>query len=188
MARAAGARLVMGIGNHTHPASRHSVGLMVLDRLAARFQAPWEHRRDCKGHVATIRKPGLRLVLLRSKVLTNESGKCASAALRALRAKPHDLCVVHDDLQRNLGKLSWKAGGSANGHNGIKSVTRHAGTDVYERLRVGIGPRPHSRSHDAVSRFVLGDFDNDELGPLEVVLERSCDMLVDAFKEKSGSD
>ena len=173
-------RLVMGVGNYTHPACRHSVGIMVLERLAARFGQSWVARRDCKGHVATISAPDLRLVLLRPKVLVNESGKGAHAAMRALAASPADLCIVHDDLQRRLGKLSWKHGGSANGHNGIKSIARHAGTSDFARLRVGIG-RPASRSHDDVSRYVLADFASAELGPLDAALERGCDMLVEAF-------
>jgi len=87
----------------------------------------------------------------------NESGKAVSRAVRTFSIPPIDVLVVHDDLQRELGKVSRKLGGSANGHNGLTSISECLGTYKYRRLRVGIG-RPHSRDPDAVAEYVLGKF------------------------------
>lgn len=82
---------------------------------------------------------------------------------RDLGISATNILVIHDDMERDLGKLSFKNEGSANGHNGIKSCVKALGTQHFRRLRVGIG-RPEDRSPKIVSSFVLGRFK-----PLEVI-------------------
>ncbi|RIA93107.1 peptidyl-tRNA hydrolase [Glomus cerebriforme] len=94
----------------------------------------------------------------------NVSGKSVSKAARELGFSHSDIIITHDDMQRELGKISIKNGGSANGHNGIKSVIEHLKTDEFRRLRIGIGRPPNDdRTHDTVSNFVLSRVPPDEM-------------------------
>lgn len=86
--------------------------------------------------------------------------------MNELSIPPSNIYVFHDDLQRPLGKLSLKTGGSANGHNGVKSVMEKLGTDAFRRVRIGIG-RPEDRSPDVVADFVLSKFTSSEVANLE---------------------
>lgn len=95
---------------------------------------------------------------------------------RDLGISATDILVIHDDMERDLGKLSFKNEGSANGHNGIKSCVKALGTQHFRRLRVGIG-RPEDRSPKIVSNFVLGRFK-----PLEVV------KLEELVYQKAGDE
>ncbi|CAB4489454.1 uncharacterized protein OCT59_011137 [Rhizophagus irregularis] len=114
-------------------------------------------------------KPGfvpLKLTLMKPLLFMNVSGKSVSKASRELGFSHSNIIIIHDDMQRELGKLSIKNGGSANGHNGIKSVIDHLKTDEFLRLRIGIGRPPSEiddRSHDIVSNFVLSRIPPDEM-------------------------
>ncbi|CAG8538608.1 8516_t:CDS:2, partial [Cetraspora pellucida] len=99
-----------------------------------------------------------------SKML--ESGKSVSKVVKELGLSPNDIIVVHDDMQRDLGKISIKNGGSANGHNGIKSVIDALKTNQFRRMRIGIGRPPKDiddRSHDVISSYVLARITSKEM-------------------------
>ncbi|KAJ1950753.1 hypothetical protein IWQ62_006518 [Dispira parvispora] len=105
----------------------------------------------------------------------NESGRSVTRALREFHVPREHLMVVHDDMQRELGKISPKNGGSANGHNGIKSIIDCIQTNDFHRLRIGIGrPADDTRAQDKVSDFVLGKFTRAELEILAMVTYPRC--------------
>ncbi|CAG8721749.1 15500_t:CDS:2, partial [Dentiscutata erythropus] len=108
----------------------------------------------------------LEITLMKPLLLMNVSGKSVFKAIRELKLSPADIIVVHDDMQRELGKISLKEGGSANGHNGIKSVIDALKTNQFRRMRIGIGRPPKEiddRSHDVISSYVLARITNSEM-------------------------
>jgi len=112
----------------------------------------------------------LDITLLKPKLLMNVCGPSIAKAVNELKIPLSNVYVIHDDLQRPLGKVSLKNGGSANGHNGIKSVAKHLRTDEFKRLRIGIGRPPKEvddRSFDIVADYVLGKLTDQEMKVLQ---------------------
>ncbi|CAG8533342.1 3286_t:CDS:2 [Acaulospora morrowiae] len=108
----------------------------------------------------------LEITLMKPLLLMNVSGKSVFKAVKELGLSPSNVIVIHDDMQREIGKISLKNGGSANGHNGIKSVIESLRTDSFRRLRVGIGRPPQNiddRSHEIISKWVLARIPNKEM-------------------------
>jgi len=96
----------------------------------------------------------------------NDSGRPISIALKQLQLAPDAIVVVHDDLEREFGKVAVKEGGSAGGHNGVRSTIASLQTPAFRRLRIGIG-RP---AHGDVAAYVLAPFSSDELHQLETTV------------------
>jgi PTH1 family peptidyl-tRNA hydrolase len=163
-----GKLLVVGLGNWGSIRSRHSVGAAVVRRLAESRGLQWRRAKD-----AQVASDG-ELVLVEPRLFMNVNGKCLTPSLLrdelglpSLRDALPRLVLVQDDLERAVGKLSVKEGGSAGGHNGVRSVIAQAGgVDVFRRLRVGIG-RPEGGAA-YVAQYVLEDFSRDELSKLDL--------------------
>ena len=169
--------LVVGLGNHVMLKTRHSVGMILCDSLASKYAASWSYERKFKGYTATIDVNGYNVLLMKSKLPMNINGKSVIKAVKEYGLNSKNLVVLHDDMERSLGKLSWKFDGSAGGHNGVKSVIVNLKTDKFMRLRFGIG-RPASR--DNVVDYVLTNFTEDE----KVILERTLPTCVESISEK----
>lgn len=151
--------------------SRHNVGSDALIRVAQAANLQWTTMRDISCYVAVDH--ALQVTYLRPKSAMNDSGKPVRKALQHFRATAAECLVVHDDLERAVGKVSVKAGGGAAGHNGIRSITQCLGTESFPRLRVGIG-RPADRSQ--VANFVLESFTPDESEVLRTTLAPPHDV------------
>ncbi|KAJ1983172.1 hypothetical protein H4R33_004855 [Dimargaris cristalligena] len=116
-----------------------------------------------------------QITLLKPKLLMNISGKSVARAAKEYGVSIDNILIVHDDMQRDIGKVALKEGGSANGHNGIKSAIDHLGTSNFRRLRIGIGrPPDDNRSNDLVARFVLSKFTPVESEKLEQLTYKYC--------------
>ncbi|KAG0292149.1 peptidyl-tRNA hydrolase protein 1 [Linnemannia gamsii] len=122
----------------------------------------------------------LTITLLKPLQLMNISGTSVSKAAKDLGIPAQDILVIHDDMERDIGKLSFKSEGSANGHNGIKSCVKALGTAHFRRLRVGIGRPPVSdRSPKVVAGFVMGRFKPLEVEKLEeLVYDKAGDEII----------
>ena len=120
---------------------------------------------------------GKKIILVEPRLFMNESGKAAKECCKKFNVKPVQLLVVHDDIDRALGKVSVKYGGSAQGQNGVKSVIGFLGCDSFTRIRVGIG-RPAQRDH--VSNYVLENFEYEEKDkiPFEKVIRKIENICV----------
>ncbi|KAI8373786.1 peptidyl-tRNA hydrolase [Blakeslea trispora] len=171
--------LLVGLGNKPLPNTRHNVGMMALDAIARSLQLTWSHYPSWKSDVTETRiwhqsnneTQEYIVTLLKPRKLMNVSGSCVAQAVKDLSFLPENIHVFHDDMQRDLGKVSLKASGSANGHNGIKSVIDHLKTHQFNRVRIGIGrPPADDRSQSVVSDFVLGQFTSVELDKLETLV------------------
>ncbi len=157
--------LIIGLGNpgRQYEDTRHNVGFMVLDRLALAAGTPFASVPKWQCHTAKLPDGAL---LLKPQTFMNLSGQAVGKVARFHKWEPGELLVVYDDVSLPLGTLRFREKGSAGGHNGIKSMIQHLGTDEFPRLKLGIGgPRP-----GGMTGHVLGKFAPDEREALENML------------------
>lgn len=173
-------KLIVGLGNPgpQYAQTRHNVGFQIVDRFAA---AHGFTTRKMQQNAITF--PGTlgqeRVVLARPMTYVNESGRAVGPLLRWLKAELTDLLVIYDELDLPVGKLRIRPGGGSAGHNGMRSVIQHLGSDQFARLRVGIGKPIHGSGAD----FVLTGFGPDELPMINDALDRGV-QAVESFIER----
>ncbi len=150
--------LVAGLGNpgREYAATRHNVGWLVADVLAARHGGSW--RSKFSGRLAEVRLGDLRLALLEPETYMNESGRSIGAAARFFKVDPGALLVVHDDVDLDEGRLQARLGGGLAGHNGLRSIAQALGGQEFRRLRIGVG-RPGRGDRRSLADYVLSPFD-----------------------------
>src|SRR5437762_6069744 len=150
--------LVAGLGNpgREYEQTRHNVGWLVADELAQRHGGSF--RSKFSGRVAEVRLGDLRLALLEPETYMNESGRSVGAAARFYKASPERILLVHDDVDLAEGRLQARLGGGLAGHNGLRSIAQHLGTNDFLRLRIGVG-RPERGDRRPVADYVLSSFD-----------------------------
>jgi PTH1 family peptidyl-tRNA hydrolase len=168
-------QLLVGLGNPgpKYADTRHNVGFMVLERIARSAAVGFRSQPRLHGELAEIGTGPERLRLLMPQTYMNESGRSIRAALDWYRLSPAQLLVLVDDMDLPLGRLRLRSGGSAGGHNGLRSTIQHLGTQEFARLRIGIGApadNPAERRARTVSH-VLGRFAADERPVLDAVLD-----------------
>ena len=166
--------LVAGLGNpgRDYERTRHNVGWLVLDELARRHGGSW--RSKFSGSAAEVRFGESRLALLKPETYMNESGRSVGAAARFFKVEPEQLLVVHDDVDLEPGRLQARRGGGLAGHNGLRSLAQHLGSQDFLRLRIGVG-RPGRGDPRSVSDWVLSRFEPAE--DAEALVSRSADAV-----------
>ena len=166
--------LVAGLGNpgREYERTRHNAGWMVLDELARRHGGSW--RSKFSGSLAEVRLGGLRLALLKPETYMNDSGRSVGAAVRFFKVEPEQVLVVHDDVDLEAGRLQARAGGGLAGHNGLRSLAQHLGSQDFLRLRIGVG-RPGRGDPRPVADWVLSPFAPDE--DAEALISRGADAV-----------
>ena len=148
-------KLIVGLGNPgaQYLFTRHNVGFMVLDTWAHEDGFGFNNEPARFSIVAAL-DSGERLV--KPMTFMNESGKAVAAWVEWLKLTPADVLVIVDDVALPMGQIRLRSEGSAGGHNGLKSIETHLGTDKYARLRCGIDPVPAGW---ALEKWVLSRFD-----------------------------
>lgn len=151
-------KAIIGLGNPgpRYQKTRHNIGFMVLDALAEYYQAIW-HKKNELMLEAVIKPADTEILLIKPLTSMNLSGKVISY-LQKQGIKAENILVVHDELELPFGTVKTKTGGSAKGHNGLKSIIEYTGP-YFHRLRVGIG-RPANREN--VPDYVLSPFSRGE--------------------------
>ena len=160
--------LLAGLGNpgEKYARHRHKIGFMAVDAIAAAHGfAPWRVR--FRGLASEGSIAGVKTLLLKPQTYMNESGRSVGEALRFYKLPLDALVVLYDELDLAPGKLRVKQGGGAAGHNGIRSITAHAG-EAFWRVRLGIG---HPGDKARVTGHVLGDFAKVDADWLEPMLD-----------------
>ncbi|MBA3842657.1 MAG: aminoacyl-tRNA hydrolase [Actinobacteria bacterium] len=150
--------LVVGLGNpgREYAGNRHNVGWLVVDELARRHDGSWRGKFD--GQLAEVRIEGHKIALLKPETFMNESGRSVQAAASFFKLEPDTVLVVHDEGDLDVGRLQARLGGGLAGHNGLRSVAKHLGTQDFLRLRVGVG-RPGRGDRRPLADYLLADFE-----------------------------
>lgn len=166
--------LVVGLGNpgQEYEWSRHNLGFMLIDKLAAEFSIP-VNRRECRSLVGRGDIEGVYAKLVKPQTYMNLSGEAVGCLVAKHElARPYDnVIVVVDDLALPFGTIRIRARGTAGGHNGLKSIISVLGTNEFTRLRIGIQPEhPISDSKG----FVLDTFSHAARPEVEKILETSA--------------
>ena len=166
-------QLIIGLGNpgRQYQETRHNVGFMVLDRLAAASGATFQSVPKWQSHLAKI--PGCGTILLKPQTFMNLSGRAIQQILAFHKWSPEEILVIYDDAALPLGTLRFREKGSAGGHNGINSILQHLGNDLFPRLKLGIG----TSEPGEIVGHVLGKFSPDEQPILENMLATALDAV-----------
>ena len=165
--------IIIGLGNpgRQYEGTRHNAGFAVLDRLAAAGGVAFQSSPRWQCHLAKL--PGCGTLLLKPQTFMNLSGRAVQQVLGFYKWTPAQMLVVYDDAALPLGALRFREQGSAGGHNGIKSIIQHLGTDVFPRLKLGIG----GSEPGEMTGHVLGKFSPDERPHLENMLATAVDAV-----------
>ncbi|MDF1860167.1 MAG: aminoacyl-tRNA hydrolase [Verrucomicrobiales bacterium] len=159
-------RLVVGLGNPgpEYEKTRHNVGFELVDRMVAERNWKWKRERKFRAKIA-FENSGL--IFVKPLTYMNLSGNAVARVQRFHKLNPDQILVAYDDVDLPIGRLRFRAGGSAGGHNGIKSLIEYLGTDAFPRLKIGIGA---AGGREQMIDHVLGKFSEEESAELEKVL------------------
>ncbi len=173
--------LIVGLGNpgDEYARTRHNLGFMLIDRLAATSDATVK-RKECQSLVGNAAIEGERVVLAKPQTFMNLSGDAVGCLTSKHAAAGNSLIVISDDLALPFGAIRLRERGSAGGHNGLKSIIGALGTNEFTRLRIGI--QPEHPLTDA-KRFVLSEFSSAEKEKLDEIFDRAAEALRSVLKD-----
>lgn len=169
-------KIIIGLGNigPKYEQTRHNIGFMAVDQYAAAHQVSFTPSKFF-ATTAKIMVNGEAVLLVKPTTYMNESGKAARALVDYYQVPLEDVLVLVDDMDMALGKLRFRDKGSAGGHNGLKSLFAHLGTQNIWRLKLGIGHPEHE--HGAVIDYVLGRFTAQEMMTVTPQLDKTMQAL-----------
>ena len=186
--------IIVGLGNPTkeYEGTRHNVGFEVIDRIADKYNISVTERKSrafCgKGIIA-----GQKVLLVKPQTYMNLSGESVRGLVDYYKIdEESELLVIFDDISLDVGQLRIRKKGSAGGHNGIKNIIAHLGTNVFNRIKVGVGEKP--KEYD-LADYVLGHFSKaekevmedgykDALQAVELILQGEIDGAMNQFNKK----
>lgn len=166
--------LICGLGNPgpKYDMTRHNAGFLYLDRLADRLGVPVK-KLKFKALVGDAELNGVRCLLMKPQTFMNLSGEAVRDAADFYKIPPEKILVVFDDISLEPGVLRIRRKGSDGGHNGIKSILYHLGSDAFPRIKIGVGKKPHP-DYD-LAAFVLSKFPADAQKPLADAIDRAVE-------------
>ena len=166
--------LLVCLGNpgKEYAGTRHNVGFMAADEVERRCGVKL-NRLKYRALTGEVTLGGERVLVLKPQTYMNLSGEAVKLAGGFYKIPPDHVLVISDDVALPLGKLRIRAGGSAGGHNGLKNIIAHLGTDQFPRIRVGVGAPAHPE-HEMVD-WVIGRFTPAERKTAEQAVERAVD-------------
>ena len=154
--------------------TRHNVGYMVADEVAERQHAPIQ-KLKFKALTNLLTISGEKVLVMKPITYMNLSGEAVRQAVDFYKVAPDHVLVVSDDTALPVGKLRIRKGGSAGGHNGLKNIIQHLGTDQFPRVRVGVGEKPHP-DYD-MADWVLGKFQGEDKKAIDAAVKRAADAI-----------
>lgn len=169
--------LIVGLGNvgKQYDNTRHNIGFEAVDAFAKTNDFPaWIDKKDLKCHMTSHTVSDTKVILIKPTTFMNLSGQAVQATAAFYKIDPEKIIVVHDELDIPFGQIRTRVGGSAAGHNGIKSVSQIIGEE-YGRVRIGIGPKQPEQIDSA--DFVLGRFTKDQQAQMDNLLKESSAIL-----------
>ncbi len=177
--------LIVGLGNpgDQYENTRHNVGFRALDELAETANIPVQKLKH-KALTNTCTIAGVKVLLMKPITYMNLSGEAVSDAARFYKIPPERIIVLCDDVSLPVGKLRIRKNGSAGGHNGLKSIIQHLGTDQFPRVKIGVGEKPHP-DYD-LADWVLGKFAKEDKKVIDEMVQKAAKAA--AYYIEKGPD
>lgn len=168
--------LVVGLGNPgaKYETTRHNAGFLCIEKLEDNlgFKA-----QKLKFHalIGDSKIAGKKVLFMKPQTMMNNSGVAVGECAKFYKIPPENIIVIFDDISLEPGKLRIKRKGSAGGHNGIKSLIAHLGTENFPRIKLGVGKKPHP-DYD-LADWVLGNFPKNDIPLVRDAINEACDAL-----------
>lgn len=188
--------VIVGLGNpgKEYAETRHNLGWRVVEALADKLGLVFKEEKKFKALVAKGSVDGRQLYLILPTTYMNVSGQAVGSFLNFYKLSADTIVVAVDDIALPFGQMRVRTGGGAGGHNGLKSIAAHLGTQNYLRLRLGIDRKDHGRdlSDYVLERFnseerdQLGDFEKRAIGALEMLLTKPPEEVMNQINPKIG--
>ena len=174
--------LLVGLGNpgDQYENTRHNVGFMVADELAERHNIPVQ-RLKFRALTNTVTVGDRKVLLMKPVTYMNLSGEAVHEAAAFYKIPPEHILVISDEVALAPGKLRVRRSGSAGGHNGLKNIIQHLGTDQFPRLKLGVGGKPHPDYN--MADWVLGQLQGEDKKAMQAAVERCADAVECYIKE-----
>ena len=169
-------KLIVALGNvgDKYAFTRHNAGFMTVDYWAVNEGFSFREESKLKCLFTKIKFNGEDVIIIKPTTFMNLSGEAVSLVMNYHKIDVKDILIIYDDICLDLGRLRFRANGSDGGHNGIKSIIKHVGTNKFDRLKVGVGPQPPIPSE----AFVLQNFSKEQ----EPILKEALKTAVDAVQ------
>jgi len=175
--------LIAGLGNpgREYENTRHNAGFASIDRLAEKHHISIDMKKF-QALCGTGYIGGQKVLLLKPQTYMNLSGESLRAACDFFKIDPEqELIVIYDDISLEPGQLRIRTKGSAGGHNGIKSIIAHLGTQIFLRVKVGVGEKPQGWD---LADYVLGHFSKEEQQVMQESFDRASDAAAALLTEE----
>jgi peptidyl-tRNA hydrolase, PTH1 family len=174
--------LIVGLGNpgQEYAHTRHNAGFLAVDALAEALQEKWKTNTAAKAEVIETRYFDTKLVLAKPQTFMNLSGDAVAKLAQAFHIAVNDIWIVSDDVALPLGTLRIRTGGSAGGHNGLKSIIERLGSEGFVRFRIGVNEPP---ARVPLENYVVEKFTKTELKTLEPVIHKTREMILKSLAE-----
>ena len=187
--------IIAGLGNPSpqYEKTRHNVGFDTIDAIAKKHNISMnmnKHKSVCgTGYIQ-----GQKVLLLKPQTFMNVSGEAVRAAVDFYKIEPQEeLIVIYDDISLAVGRLRLRGKGSAGGHNGIKNIIAHLNTQIFKRIKVGVGEKPRGRD---LADYVLGHFSKAErkvmaegyekaVSAIELILDDGIEAAMNMYNRKA---
>lgn len=171
-------KLVVGLGNkgREYENTRHNMGFMLVDRYLQYRNITDKFKEKFNAIYIETTINNEKVIFIKPMTYMNNSGIAVRAFVDFYKLNSEDILVISDDLDLDLGKFRLRRNGSSGGHNGLKSIISHLGTDNFKRLRIGI-----SNDEDDVINYVLSKFSKKELNEIDTMFDTLVDVLDDYF-------
>lgn len=168
--------IVAGLGNPgaKYEMTRHNAGFLAMDLLAITKNTDIKRLKH-HALVADMQIGGKRCLVMKPQTMMNNSGEAIGEAAKFYKIPPENVIIVYDDISLDVGQTRIRRKGSAGGHNGIKSIIAHLGSENFPRIKVGVGKKP-TPEYDLVN-WVLGRFPKEQERDLKAALENSVSAL-----------
>ena len=174
--------LVVGLGNpgQKYANTRHNMGFLTVDLLAEEAGVQL-NKVKFKSAYNILRFAGTRCLVMKPQTYMNLSGEAVREAAQFYKIPPERILVIYDDVSLPVGKLRIRKSGSAGGHNGLKNIIQHLGTDAFPRIKVGVGMPDHP-DHEMID-WVIGKPQGEEAKTLRAALDRAADAALSVIDE-----
>ena len=190
--------IIVGLGNPgtEYENTRHNVGFKVIDTLGDKYNIDVKERKS-RAFVGSGFIEGKKVLLVKPQTFMNLSGEVVGALCNFYKIDvENELIVVYDDISLAPGGIRVRKKGSAGGHNGMKNIIAHTGTENFTRVRVGIGEKPKEMD---LANYVLGKFSRSEINDIEdgiksaadavhIILTQSVENAMNEYNKKTSKD